>query len=163
MKLFLTYLFFLLVFQVASAQATATFTASATIIQPIAVATVSNLNFAGIDAKNGGEIILTPQGERSAVGDISMADESAVTAAAFEVSGEQGFSFSVNLPKGEYNLVNGNESMLIKNFTSSLQHTANLNGNKTLVKVGATLKVNSRQRPGNYVSESPLSITVNYN
>lgn len=44
----------------AQASATANFTASATIIQPITLTTTSNMNFASIDAKIGGQIILTP-------------------------------------------------------------------------------------------------------
>ena len=67
MKLFLTLIFSIMCLT-ASAQATAHFTASATIIQPIGITTLSHLNFAEVDAKEGGEIILTPKAERIAQG-----------------------------------------------------------------------------------------------
>ena len=68
MRLFLTLFFLSLNLAVAKAQATASFTASATIIQPICIETTSNFNFAVIEAQTGGEVILAPQGERTSAG-----------------------------------------------------------------------------------------------
>ena len=163
MKLFLTAVFSLLSFTLASAQATANFTASATIIQPISISTISNLNFANIDAKEGGEIILTPQGERLVVGDVKPSDGSMATAASFEVIGQQGYTFSISLPGDRAQLVNGEENMTIRNFTSSTGSFGKLDTGKTSIKVGATLEINPQQAPGFYSTPTPLSITVNYN
>lgn len=162
MKFFLTTVFLLLT-HLASAQATAHFTASATIIQPITISTISNLNFANIDAKEGGEVILTPQGERQVVGSVELGDSSLITAAAFEVVGEQGWTFSISLPGDQYGLVNGRENMILKDFTSSLGYAGNLNSRRTTVNVGATLVINAQQAPGFYTTPTPLIITVNYN
>ena len=50
--------------------ATANFTASATIIQPITITTTSDMNFANIDAKNGGQIILTAEIDQNQVSNL---------------------------------------------------------------------------------------------
>ncbi|MHA6280479.1 DUF4402 domain-containing protein [Salinimicrobium sp. CAU 1759] len=163
MKYFLTTLLFLLCCTWASAQATANFTASATIIQPISISTITNLNFAGIDAKEGGEVVLTPQGERLVSGDVGLSEGSIVTAAAFEVVGQQGYTFSISLPGDQAQLVNGEENMTLKNFTSSTGSNGKLSTGKTFIKVGATLEINPQQAPGFYSTPTPLSITVNYN
>ncbi len=147
----------------AQSSASASFTASATIIQPIGITTTSNMNFANLDAKSGGAVILTPDNTRLSTGDVALADNSNVSAAAFEVTGEEGFAFSISLPESEYVLTNGTESMIIKDFTSSLAEGGNLSGGSKTVRVGATLKVNPNQTPGVYNSPAPMNVTVNYN
>ena len=143
--------------------ATASFTASATIIQPIGITTTSNMNFAGIDAKSGGAVTLTPENTRTTSGSLVLADAATVSAAAFKVTGEAGFAFSVSLPKEEYVLTSGSENMIIRDFTSS--HTAgeNLENGSRIIRVGATLDVNPDQKPGVYNSKGAMLVTVNYN
>ncbi|MGB7841955.1 MAG: DUF4402 domain-containing protein, partial [Salinimicrobium sp.] len=116
--------------------ATASFTASATIIKPIGITTTSNMNFAGIDAKSGGTITLTPENTRITSGGVALANGSMVSAAAFEVTGEPGFAFSISLPQEDYVLSNGNESMVIKEFTSSSIEGGSLAGGSKTVRVG---------------------------
>ncbi len=149
--------------QAGQAQATASFTASVTIIQPIGITTTSNMNFAGLDAKSGGAVTLTPDNIRISTGGVELADGAQVSAAAFEVTGEQGFAFNITLPEREQVLTNGSETITIKNFTSNLGENRNLsNGSKT-VRVGATLDINPNQTPGVYTSPAPMNVTVNYN
>lgn len=163
MQLILTFLFIAFNLVACHAQATASFTASATIIQPIGIKTMANLDFAEIDARSGGEIILTADENRLVKGTSALAIGSPVTAAAFEVTGQQGFAYSISLPGDSFNLTNGTESMVIKDFTSSQGKAANLTGGSSLFKVGATLVVNSQQSPGMYSSTTPINVTVNYN
>ncbi len=144
-------------------QATASFTASATIIQPIGITTTANMNFANLDAKSGGTVILTPESTRTSTGGVSLSDNTAISAAAFEVTGEDGFSFSITLPQNEYKLSNGSENMIIKDFTSSLADGGYVSGGSRIIKVGATLNVNPNQTPGVYNSQNPMNVTVNYN
>ena len=143
--------------------ATASFTASVTIIQPIGITTTSNLNFANLDAQSGGVVILTPDNTRISTGGVELADDSMVSAAAFEVTGEEGFAFSITLPENDYVLTNGSESMIIKDFTSSLAEGGSISGGSRTVRVGATLNVNPNQTPGVYNSPAPMNVTVNYN
>ncbi len=144
-------------------QATASFTASATIIQPIGITTTANMNFASLDAKSGGAVILSPDNNRIGTGGIELADGTEVSAAAFKVTGEQNFAFSISLPENDFVLTNGSENMIIKDFTSSLDGTGDFSNGQSDVRVGATLEVNPQQNPGVYTTPSPMNVTVNYN
>jgi len=144
------------------AQATANFTATATIIQPITISTTSQMNFANIDAKNGGEVILTPESTRYTSGEVELDDASNVAAASFTVSGQKGYTYGITLPKIDHVLTNGKEEMIIKNFTTDLNSGSLADGSQTF-RVGATLKVNPNQQPGIYVTPGSLNVTVNYN
>lgn len=161
--LFLFVLIAILSTCVASAQATATFTASATIIQPIGITTTSNMNFANIDAKSGGAVILTPENTRISSGGVELADGTNVSAAEFEITGQSGYSFSITLPEGQYNLTSGNENMVIRDFTSNIVDGSNLSDGSKLIRVGATLEVNPNQTPGTYTTPRTLEVSVNYN
>ena len=148
---------------IAQSQASASFTASVTIIEPIGITTTSNMNFANVDAKTGGTIILTPDNTRITSGGVELEEATGVSAATFEITGEQGSSFSLSIPNSEYILSNGNENIIIKDFTSSLAGSGNIESGSKVVRVGATLDVNPNQAPGTYTSTGPLNVTVNYN
>ena len=143
--------------------ATASFNASATIIKPIGITTTSNMNFAYLDANSGGAVILTPDNTRISTGTVALADNTSVSAAAFKVTGEEGFAFSITLPQKEFILGNGNENMIIKDFTSSLAGGESVTGGSKVVRVGATLNIHANQSPGVYNSRTPMNVTVNYN
>ncbi len=145
------------------AQATASFNASVTIIQPIGITTTSDLKFANVDAKNGGDVTLSPNSTRSTSGEVELAEGGAVSAASFEVTGEPGYTYSVTLPGDNYVLSNGSETMEINNFTSDFNSENALAVGSQTINVGATLKVNPNQTPGNYVNQGGFNVTVNYN
>lgn len=144
-------------------QATANFTASVTIIQPVGISTTSNMDFANLDASSGGEVILTPDNARITTGGIELAEGGQVSAATFEVTGQAGFTFAITLPEDQYTLSNGSESIIIKDFTSNYDGTGLLAQGSHRISVGATLDIDPNQTPGKYVSQAPLNITVNYN
>jgi len=144
------------------AQATANFTASATIIAPITITTTSQMNFASIDAKNGGDVVLTPDNNRYTIGEVELDDASTVAAASFTVTGQKGYTYDISLPKSEHILTNGSEEMIIKNFTTDLNSGSLADGSQTF-RVGATLQVNPNQQPGMYATPGSLNVTVNYN
>ncbi|SRR6056297_2252864 len=144
------------------ASATANFTASATIIQPIGITTANNMQFANIDAKNGGAVILTTENTRITNGDLELAEGGTVSAASFEVTGQTGFAFGISLPQGSHRLSSGSESMLIQDFTTNYNGSS-IAGNGKTIKVGASLIVNPNQQPGDYKTNSDLQVTVNYN
>ncbi|SHF54957.1 protein of unknown function [Salegentibacter echinorum] len=144
------------------ASATANFTASATIIQPIGINTTANMSFANIDAKSGGAVILSPENTRTANGDIELTDGGHVSAAAFKVTGQSGYAFDISLPKGSHQLVNGSESMRVQDFTTNYTGDG-LAENGNTIRVGASLIVNPNQKPGDYKTLNDLQVTVNYN
>lgn len=144
------------------ASATANFTASATIIQPIGITTTNDMQFANIDARNGGAVILTPENTRITNGDIELAEGGTVSAATFEVTGQTGFAFGISLPKGSHRLSSGSETMILQDFTTNYDGSSIAGDGKT-IKVGASLIVNPNQQPGNYKTNGDLQVTVNYN
>ncbi len=145
------------------AQATATFSASVTIIQPIGITTTSDLKFANVDAKNGGEVTLSPNSTRTTSGEVQLSDSGIVSAASFEITGEPGYAFAVTLPGDNYVLSNGSETMEINNFTTDFNSDNALAAGSQTIHVGATLKVNPNQTPGTYVNQGGFNVTVNYN
>ncbi len=147
----------------AQTSATANFTASATIIQPITITTTSDMNFANIDAKTGGQIILTPDNTRTSSGGVVLAGEENLSAATFIVSGQSGYTYNISLPKDTYTLTNGIEDMVIQNFTSSTSGGNMIADESQIIRVGATLSINANQTPGFYSTPAPINVTVNYN
>lgn len=144
-------------------QATASFTASVTIIQPIGITTTSDLSFANVDAKNGGEITLSPNSIRTTSGEVALSDGGIVSAASFEITGEPGYTYGISLPDNNYVLSNGSETMEINNFTTDFNSESALAEGSQTINVGATLKMNPNQTPGYYATQAPLNVTVTYN
>lgn len=144
-------------------QATATFTASVTIIQPIEITTTSHMNFAHMDAQGGGEVLLTPDHQRRVSGGVILAEGGLVSAASFKVTGEAGLTFGISLPRFYHTLSNGSSYMVIRDFKSSVEETTSLISGSREFHVGATLDIKDSQTPGFYTSTEPLAVTVNYN
>jgi len=147
----------------AMAQATATFTASVTIIQPIGITNTANMNFANVDAKSGGTVILDPDNTRISQGGVKLTDGNTVSAATFEVTGQAGYTYSITLPNSDQVLTNGTDDIIIRDFTSSLKEEGSLADGSQTLRVGASLDINPNQTPGNYTSPGGFNITVNYN
>src|ERR1700679_666825 len=83
------------------AQATATASASATIITPITIALVTNMNFGNIavSPSSGGTVVLAPASTRSATGGVTLpATQGTVAAANFTVSGTAAYTYAITLP-----------------------------------------------------------------
>ena len=100
----------------AQTSATASFTASATIIQPIGITTTSNLNFGNIDAQQGGAVILIPENIRYTTGGVELAEEENLSPATFIVTGQPNLAYNVILPPNRYTLTNGKEEMILENL-----------------------------------------------
>ena len=145
------------------AQATATFTASVNIIQPIGITNTANMNFANVDARSGGSVILGPDNTRISQGGVELTDGNTVSAATFEVTGQAGYTYSITLPNSDHVLTNGTDDIIIRDFTSSLKAEGSLADGSQTLRVGASLDINSNQTPGNYASPGGFNITVNYN
>ena len=154
LKLF-TLLIIMALFSInAFSQATAS--ASATIINPIAIAKTVDMDFGNVavDATPG-TVILDPAGTRTPGGGCTLpAITGTVTAATFNVTGEAGYTYAITLPAGV--------------TTSSPTPTGTLTGGAETLTVGATLHVAGSQTPDTYSSSNPggsgdFTVTVNYN
>jgi len=149
----------------AFSQVTATSNASATIVGPIGISRTQHMNFGNVavDA-TGGTVILAPAGTRSATGGVTLpATTGTVTAATFDVTGADGYTYAITLPSTDLTISSGLNNMIVNTFTSTPDATGTLTGGSEVLSVGATLTVAGGQAPGTYTSATPFDVTVNYN
>jgi len=151
------------------AQVSASADASATILTPIEITNVSDMNFGNmaVDATPG-TVVLTPAGTRTPSGGVTFlsANPGTVTAASFTVTGLADATYSITLPSGSTTISNGTDNMTVDTWTSdpttATGGTLDPTGNQTL-NVGATLTVPASSSSGVYTSGTPFEVTVNYN
>jgi hypothetical protein len=153
----------------AFAQEAATATTSSNVIEPIAITSSVPMNF-GNFAKNGagGDLVLSANGDRSSdnVTLVTSGTDNDPTAAQFDVTGEDGYTFTVTLPSENFTLSNllGTETMTVNSFTSTLvDEQGTLTGGKATIGVGATLVVGATQAVGTYNNDTGFTVSVNYN
>lgn len=139
---------------------TATFDATATILEALTVTNNTNLNFASIvpDAAPG-TVAVDVAGERTCAANLTCTG--ATEAADFTVVGTANSTYTVSLP-ADANIVSGANTMLVNNFVSSLVgETGTLAGGTDTFQLGATLNVGANQATGTY--SGTFDVTVEYN
>ena len=148
------------------AQATATATATGTIITPITITKNADMSFGNIavQAATGGTVVLAPAGTRTSTSGVTLpATTGTVTAAAFTVDGTGSLTYSITLPStATLTRASGSETMTAGTFTSNPSGTGTLSSGTQDIAVGATLTVAAGQVPGVYTSGN-FNVTVNYN
>ena len=152
---------------ISTAQVSATATAEATIVTPIAITKTTDMNFGNVAVSaTAGTVVLSPAGSRTTTGGVTLpATPGTVTAAAFNVTGLATYTFAITLPSTALTLTRnlGTETMTVTAFTSNPSGTGTLTSGAQTVNVGATLNVSALQVAGTYVSGTPFTVTVNYN
>jgi hypothetical protein len=151
------------------AQISATATSTATIVSPLGITQVVDMNFGNV-AKSAapGTVVLAPDGSRTVTGGatLSTAFAGTVTAASFNVTGEGTYTYAITLPSADVTLTNttgvGAETMILNTFTSAPNGTGTLTAGAQTLTVGATLNVGANQVAGTYVS-TPFTVSVVYN
>lgn len=157
-------LFFLLLISTTAAgysQASATATASVTILKPISITKEADMNFAEIiTSESAGTVTLFPSGSRTVSGGAAFPVQTTQTAqaASFKIQGENA-AFSVSLPQEIY-LSDGIRTLQVDNFT--YDSTGILEDGIATVNIGATLHVNGMQEAGVYQNSGDMRITVQY-
>jgi hypothetical protein len=144
-------------------QVSATATASATIVAPIAISRTTHLNFGNIVAGTG-TVVLTPIPlGRSTTGTVALipANPGTVTAAAFNVTGLANATYSISLP-GLITVTDGSTTMDVDTWTCNYSPALIGTINGTPLSVGATLHVTALNLAGSYTSAN-FTVTVNYN
>lgn len=123
-----------------------------------------DLSFGAFAAGAGGTVTISPQGSRTATGDVTLltsGQASQGTSASFDVSGTANATYQITLPAdGTITLTGSNGgSMPVSSFASSPSGKGQLSsiGTQTL-QVGATLGVGSSQTPGAY--SGSFNVTV---
>ena len=120
------------------------------------------MNFADVDAQHGGIVVLNTDNTRSASGGAILKGSGAVSAATFEVKGQSGYSYSIDIPTEEYRMTNGTQEIIIKELTSD-STTNSLNDDVQIIRMGATIELQPNQEPGLYTTSTPIAVTVSYN
>ena len=141
-------------------------TSSATIVTPISIVKVNNMNFGNVAVQSttAGTVVLTPASSRTATAGVTLpATIGTVSAASFTVAGTAGYTYSITLPITALTITSGSNTMTVTSFTSTPTPTGILTGGTQTLSVGATLNVGAAQAAGLYVSATPFDVIVNYN
>lgn len=148
------------------AQVSATATATATIVTPIAIVNAANMNFGNVAVSASlGTVVLAPAGTRTATGGVTLpVVTGTVAAGSFTVSGTPSYTYAITLPAAATTITNGANNMTVDTWTSTPSGTGTLSaGGTQTLNVGGTLHVGANQASGIYVSGTPFTVTVNYN
>jgi hypothetical protein len=139
-------------------------TATATIVAPLALTKVSDMNFGTIAVTGtAGTVVLGTDNSRTAVGP-ALVPPAAGVAASFTVSGEASRTFAITLPAdGTVSLISGGNTMAANAFVHNAGANPALNGaGAAAFAVGATLSVAANQAAGVYTSVS-FNVRIDYN
>jgi len=151
-----------------ASDATATAAVEATVVQPITITKIDDLNFGSFaaDADTSGTVVISTAGVRSFTGGAAAVSSSAgtVTDASFDVTGEGTSTFSISLPTTvTLTHTNLTDTMSVGSFASNPATSGTLTAGAATVTVGATLTVAAGQVPGVYSNATGLPVTVAYN
>jgi hypothetical protein len=148
------------------AQVTASASAGATILTPIAITKTVDMNFGNLAVNaTSGTIVLTPASTRTNTGGVTFLNGNAgtVTAASFTVTGLADATYSITLPASATTISYSGNDMTVDNWTSDPTPTGVLTAGTQTLNVGATLNVPASSPAGVYTSATPFEVTVNYN
>jgi hypothetical protein len=169
MKKFLAITVVLLAFTAASfAQVSATASATATILTPIAISNTVDMNFGNLAVNaTPGTCVLATDNSRSVTGGVTLMAGGTVTAASFTVTGVAGVNYVITLPAAVTTVSDGTNTMTVNTWTSNPSGTGTLTGGTSTLLVGATLNVGGSQPAGVYNTANAggsgeFTVTVNY-
>ena len=120
------------------------------------------MNFSHVETIKGGSVTLNPDNSRSTVGSVELKNGHLASAATFEVKGQNGYSYDINIPQGEYVMSNGHKEIVLRNFKATTE-SGTLSEESQIIRIGATLDIPENQTPGKYFTPTPLEVTVSYN
>ncbi|HNX44347.1 MAG TPA: DUF4402 domain-containing protein [Bacteroidales bacterium] len=148
----------------AFAQVSATASAEATIVTPIAITKTVDMNFGNVAVNStAGTVVLATDGSRTTTGGVTLpVTAGSPAAASFTVTGTAGYTYAITLP-GATTIANGVITMGVDTWTSSPDATGTLTGGTETLTVGATLHVGAAQAAGVYSNATACPVTVNYN
>jgi hypothetical protein len=147
------------------AQSNATASTTATLVTPISIAKVSDMNFGTVAASaTAGTVELGFSNDRTATGGVSLPAGSVdQKTAEFTVTGEGESGFSITLPTEVVLTGSVSGTMTVDNIVADLGTGGSLVAGTATVKVKAILNVPANAVAGVYSNASDLSVTVNYN
>lgn len=141
-------------------------TVSATIIAPLAIARVTDLDFGNVAVGSlVGTVVITPAGARSVTGScqLSATNPGSVTAAAFAITGQGSYTYGITLPSAATSITGSGAAMSVDTYLSNPGSTGTLTSGSQTINVGGTLHVAGNQTAGLYTLASGLTVSVFYN
>jgi hypothetical protein len=153
----------LLVSGLAFAQASATGTATANILEALAISSDRSLVFGSIvPGTASSDVVVTADatGDRSTTGTALLVTGATPTAARFNVTGTSGAGYTVALAAPTTTITNGTVNMTVT-LTMGANPTRTLAGATEVHYVGGTLTVPSAQATGTYTGS--FTVNANYN
>jgi len=147
---------------------TASSTATATIIAPLAIAYGNQeLSFGNLISAVG-SVTISPSGARLDVGLVTPGTQlGTLTAAKFNVTGQGTYTYAITVPTNasNYTITNGADSMILSDFTPGVLAgtLGTLSGGLQTFYVGAKLNVTAGLSGGVYTNTTGFDVTVNYN
>jgi hypothetical protein len=151
----------------AMAQENATASSSATIVAPIGIEKSADMNFGNVAINDQiGTVVVATDGSITATGGVTLPESVGTrSAAAFNVTGETNYTYTITLPSSAITLTDTETSseMTVGTFVSDPDTSGQLTSGAQTVNVGATLSVGASQAAGVYTNENGLTVTVNYN
>ena len=160
--------FFVSMVSEAKAQATITATATAEVIEALTSRETAQLNFGRFSPETqGGKVILTPDGVRSAQGTVVLAGGTH-NAASFYITGQYEASFSIALPLGPQLLTNLKNDKTIqvsdwKSYPVQGIGVGILTGGEMTVLIGASLTVGDMNANPVGIYAGTYAVTFAYN
>lgn len=154
------------VLAVNSYAATESANATATVVVPISIAKVDDLEFGSFSTTAAGQtIVLSTAGVRTPTGLLLLgAAQKAFNAAVFTISGQGTLTYAITL-SGSVNITTGTatapETMEVSAFTSNPDATGTLTAGEQTLLVGATLTTVAGQVAGDYTGT--FNTIVEYN
>jgi len=140
----------------AQEEATETAQASADIVSPITIEGQGDLNFGKVANNTAGTVVVGTDSDIS-VSTLSQIGDTTPSAATFDVTAANGFSYSITLPES-VNLNNGSEDITVDAFNHDAEGNTTGTGAVQTIGVGATLNVASGQATGNYTGNFNVSV-----
>jgi hypothetical protein len=151
------------------AQVTGSATATATIVEPIAITKNVDMNFGNLAVSQtvAGTLVLTPASGRTGNLGVTLMPGGTVAAAQFTVSGLGGATYAITLPSTDYIITRAAGSFMeVNTFTSNPAAAGLLSAGATgtqVLTVGATLNVDAAEVAGVYTNATGFDVIVNYN
>ena len=150
------------------AQSSATSSAAATILTPIAISNTVDMDFGNLaSSATSGTCVLATDNSRTTTGGVTIMAGGTPLAASFTVTGVAAATYVITLPAGATTVSNGVQTMTIDTWVSNPSGTGTLTGGTSTLLVGATLNVAVSQAAGVYNTSNAggsgeFTVTVNY-
>lgn len=150
------------------AQASVTAQAFAEVIEALTATETAQLNFGRFSpGVAGGEVIISPDGLKSAQGSVMLSGGSS-SPGQFTITGAPDATFSIQLPEGPVELLHlgSNQTMTVNEWTSNPlagNSSGTLNEGFEIVSVGASLVVGSIENNPVGIYTGSFSLTFAYN